>query len=144
MGNWRTVNIEGSLDEADAKAARLFVNTGEDWGRFHCLAYFGPSLCGLGPWIPSGGGEIRAVGNLSERDYGVEDVAETLTKLVEVAPSLRVAVHCGGEYESTECIATVVVVDGIVITREPAVATVGAGLAELGEGRLRAILGLEA
>lgn len=152
MGNWMTVTIEGSIDPADAGAARAFVDITDgtrrfvnhmdvDWDRFHCLCFCGPSLQGLGLWIPEAGGEFRAVGNLAERDYGPESVAETLRGLVAVAPSLRLKVHCGGDYESTDCVATVTVADGTVSLGSPEVAEVGDGLAEMGIARLGVILG---
>jgi hypothetical protein len=147
MGNWRTVTIVGTIDPADVPAARDFVDIGRDnWDRFHCLCYTGPSLCGLGRWIPVAPPPdgsvvaIEAFGNLSERDYGVDDVAEVLGRLVNVAPSLTLKVHCGGEWESTTCSATVTVQDGVVSVGDPEVKAVGAGLHERGELRLLAIL----
>jgi hypothetical protein len=137
MGNWRTVTIIGSISAEDAPAARQYINIGKDYDRFHCLCNTGSvSLCGLDGWMPAGGGQIRAVGNLSERDYGVEDVAEVLTVLAGLAPSLALKVHCGGEWESDECIATVTVADGTVTTGPPERATVGEGLSEIATGRL--------
>jgi len=137
MGNWRTVQIEGSIAAEDVPAARAFVNTGEDWDRFHPLCNYGPSLCGLGDWV---GETVRAVGNLSERDYSVEAVADTLRKMAVYVPSLRLKVHCGGEYESTDCVATLTVLDGEVTVGPPEVTTVGVGLDELATGRLAQIL----
>lgn len=144
MGNWRTVTISGSIGQQDADAARAFVELGDDpanWDTFHCLCWPGPSLCGLGRWIPPGGGEIRAVGNLAERDYSVEDVADALRQLLAAAPSLCVKVHCGGEYEDTTCIATVTAhADGQVTVGPPEVASVGDGLSDLSIARLGAAL----
>ena len=59
MGNWRTVEIEGSIAPVDLDVARAFVNTGEDWDRFHPLCNYGPSLCGLGDWVAE---NIAAIG----------------------------------------------------------------------------------
>lgn len=143
MGNWRTVTITGSIDAADVPAARAFVELGDrpvDWDRFHCLCWTGPSLCGLGRWIPKDGGQIDAVGNLAERDYGVEEVAETLRNLVAVAPSLDVKVHCGGDWENTTCVATVTAREGQVTISDPEVAEVGGGLEDLATARLGAIM----
>ncbi len=140
MGDWMTVNIIGTIDAADAPAAVAFVETGQDWDRFHCLSFAVPSLCGLGRWMPEGGGDINAVGNLSERNYDVSSVASTLRDLVAVAPSLRLKVHCGGEYESTDCVATVTVEDQVVTVGGPEVAKVGEGLQETASGRLFQIL----
>jgi hypothetical protein len=142
MGNWRTVEIVGHICAADAPAARAFVEIGEDWsgGRFHCLCYTGPSLCGLDRWLPAQGGDIDAMGNLSERNYDVDDVAETLRKLVEIAPSLEVKVHCGGDWEDENCIATVTVHDGEVTIGAPEVEKVGTGMSERGAARMMALL----
>ncbi len=140
MGNWRTVTITGTIDPADVPAARRYVEIGDDWTNFHCLAFVGMSLCGLGRWVPPLGGTIHAVGNLAERDYTPEDVAEALTGMVAVAPSLAVKVHCGDDWESTTCIATVMAVDGRVSVGEPEVATVGEGMSGQGARRLATML----
>lgn len=99
-----------------------------------------PSLCGLGRWVPASGGDINAVGNLSERNYDVDSVASTLRDLAVVAPSLRLKVHCGGSYESTECVATVTVQDQVVTVGDPEVAEVGDGLREMATDRLFQVL----
>lgn len=136
-----TVTIEGHIGPEDADAARAFIETGEDWGRFHCLCYYGPSLSGLGQWIPQGGGRIHAVGNLSERGYDTADIASTLVDLMAVAPSLELKVHCGGDYESTECVATVTAFGGVASVGVPEIAEVGVGLIAQGEERLREMMG---
>lgn len=49
MGNWRCVNIVGSIDPADVPAlrARLIYNTyGDDWNGFGPLS-FDPNCAGL-------------------------------------------------------------------------------------------------
>ena len=139
MGNWRTVNIVGTCDAADLPALGAAVNIGDDWDRFHCLCNPGPSICGLGDWT---GATIDARGNLAERDYRVEDVAKALEKLVAVAPSLTVRVHCGDDYEDATCVATVVAEDGAVSIdgpQVPAVATLGEG--EMAANMFAALLG---
>lgn len=140
MGNWRTVNIEGTIDQADVPAAIARVEIGDDWADFHPLAFVGLSLCGLGRWIPRDGGQILQIGNLAERDYSVEDVAGALRTLVAVAPSLTVRVHCGGDWESQECVATITVADGEVSVGPPQVETVGQGMDGQAEGRLLRML----
>lgn len=142
MGDWMTVTINGTIDPADAPAAIAFVEIGQDWSRFHPLCFTGISLCGLGRWIPRDGGDINVVGNLSERNYGAEAVAETLGELVAVAPSLSVKVHCGGPYEDKKCTATVTCHEGVVTIGDPEVETVGEGLDELSAFRLGQIVGL--
>lgn len=115
MGNWTTVKLEGSCNAEDLPALRNAVNTEDDWEAFHCLCNNG-GICGLGDWT---GTKIDAVGNLAERDYGKDDVAEQLRELVKVAPSLKVDVHVGGDYESRKCVATVVCGNGKVSIEPP-------------------------
>jgi hypothetical protein len=115
MGNWTTVHISGTCNKEDLPALKEAVNTGDDWSKFHCLCNTG-GLCGLGDWANE---SISALGNLAERDYGVEDIAEQLEKLVKEAPSLKVKIHVGGDYESLKCAATVICEDGKVSIDEP-------------------------
>jgi hypothetical protein len=137
---WRLV---GRIGRADAPAAVGFVELGPDpgnWDAFHCLCWPGPSLCGLGRWVPYVGGVVHAVGNLAERDYGVEDVAETLRRMVLIAPSLDVKVHCGGECEDPTCVATISARDGRVTVGPPEIEQVGEGMEGQGIVRLFEIL----
>jgi hypothetical protein len=128
MGDWMSVSVAGSIDPAEAPAAAAFIDIDGDFKKFHCMCFYGPSLSGLGRWIPQQGGQIEAVGNLSERNYGAEDVAEVLRQLVAIAPSLSVKVHCGGEYEDKTCTATVTAHEGQVTVGPPEVETVGEGM----------------
>src|SRR6185436_9864823 len=139
MGNWRTVFIEGMIDPADTRAAVNFIDIGVSddrglvrdwdspsaWDRFHPLCYAGLSICGLGLWVHEGVPTIRVFGNLAERDYAVEDVAETLRELVAAAPSLDVVVHCGGEHEDTQVVATITTSGGVVEVLPPQVPNLG-------------------
>lgn len=119
MGNWRRVNMIGSCDMKDLSALREEVNTGEDWDRFHCLSNTGHhGLGGLNDWVHE---KISAIGNLAERDYSVESIVETLQKLVQAAPSLTLTVHCGDDWESSKCIATITVKDGKVVRGDPTI-----------------------
>lgn len=84
-----------------------------------------PGLAGLGDWVSS---QVNACGNLAERDYTVADVATVLAELVQLAPSLRLKVHCGDDWESTTCIATITVGGGGVAVGPAEVESVeGAG-----------------
>lgn len=132
MGNWRTVNLRGQMAEADIEKANEFLNPGEDYRHWTCMS-FSSGLAGLGHWPAE---VINADGNLSERDYSVDDVAETLRDLVKVAPSLELKVHCGGEYESEECLATVTVANGEVSIGAPEVPKVKAASMDSVMGRL--------
>jgi hypothetical protein len=125
-----TVNITGTIAPVDMPAAKTFVGTDED--RFHPLRNYSFSICGLGDWTAE---RIEACGNLSERDYTVEDVAATLRDMVAVVPSLRAKVHCGGDYESEDCVATITVADGVVSVGPPEVPKVG-GLHALATARM--------
>ena len=124
MGNWMTVNITGTIarqSEVDALRARLDYEPGGgigDYSHFGPLSFNStrPGLCGVGDWPAL---RIDRCGNLAERDYSVEDVAETLRELVHIAPSMLLKVHCGGEYESDECVATISVGEGLVVVGKP-------------------------
>lgn len=121
MGNWRTVRIVGTCDAEDLDALRDAIQVGPQLQRMHCLSS-GSGMCGLGDWPST---DIDVTGNLFERDYDVQDVADTLEKLVQVAPSLDIVVHCGGDYESTAVENTIVVSLGRVSIEDPQVETTG-------------------
>lgn len=124
MGNWRTVNITGTMTTGHAaKLCRLLDRRDEmawdGWGEpYACLSFNSvrPGLCGLGSWPAT---QVDRTGNLAERDYSIEDVADALRALVAVAPSMLLKVHCGGEYESNECVATISVGEGLVVVGKP-------------------------
>lgn len=126
MGNWRTVNLIGTVGEDDVPALRAAIDPGVDYRSFHPLVDT-KGLCGLGMWVHQ---IINARGNLAERDYTVEDIARTLRRLLGVAPSLVLIVHCGGDYEDETCVATITVMDGEVTVGEPQVKTVD-GMSEV-------------
>lgn len=133
MGNWRRVAMRGRVSEEDRGALEVAVSIGEDYVRFHCLAHVG-GICGLGNWARST--EINALGNLSERDYGVESIVDALEKLVKVAPSLQLVVDVGADYESSTCIATVKVSGGVVSLHQAEAGTVAELDSESLRGRL--------
>lgn len=139
MGNWRTVNLTGTVDEAEVEALRTRLiydySTPGGFDNFGPLSFSPatPSLAGVGDWVRP---TIFACGNLAERDYGVEDVAETLRELVAPAPSLRLKVHCGGDWEDTACVATVTVADGVVTVGPAEVETVASVSDDEAMGRL--------
>jgi|SRR6185437_7557014 len=124
MGNWRTVNVVGTMSAQHAAALRELL----DWGDYShlrdvppdvdCLSFSSvrPGLCGLGAWPAE---HMNRRGNLHERNYSVEDVATALRALISVAPSMLLKVHCGGEYESDECVATISAGEGLVAVGEP-------------------------
>jgi hypothetical protein len=124
LGNWRCVNIEGTMSAAHAAALRNLLDTGPDyewdgWSEpYACLGFnvARPGLCGLGAWPAA---TMSRCGNLAERGFTVEDVAGALTALLPVAPTMLLKVHCGGDYESETCIATVSVGEGLVVIGKP-------------------------
>jgi hypothetical protein len=126
MGNWRTVNVVGTMSQGDADGLRRVLERGDDpfyryWGKpFACLSFCSarPGLAGLGDWPAA---EVSRCGNLAERDYSVEDVAEALRDLVRLAPSMLLLVHCGGDWESDVCVATIHVGEGLVAIGTPMV-----------------------
>jgi hypothetical protein len=111
MGNWRTVRVVGECPEfTEQKKLHAALAVGYMDEKWDCLCSGG--MCGL----PNFGGksEFNVVGNLGERGYEPECVAKHLRELVKIAPSLRCMIHCGDDYESTKCVATIVAVDGVV------------------------------
>jgi hypothetical protein len=129
LGNWRTVNMTGTMTEADAAALREYLgypgwrhDRGDDpaYQRFGPLSFCRdqPSLCGINDWPAP---VVNRNGNLAERGYDVDDVAETLRELVAVAGSMMLVVHCGGDYESLDCVATIRVGEGVVTVGKPEV-----------------------
>ncbi len=138
MGNWRTVTMHGTVDRGEVdqlRAACAYDVYGEDWGDFGPLSFdpATPGLASLGDWVRP---TIAAGGNLAERDYAVDEVAEHLRRLVLVASSLALVVHCGGDYESTACVATIVVAAGAVTVGPAQVAEVAGATDEQAAGRL--------
>lgn len=128
MGNWRTVNLVGTMSAAHAALLLDLLDEGPDYERgwdqpYACLTFSRarPGLCGLGEWPAE---HVNRAGNLAERDFTVEDVARALRALVEVAGSMMLKVHCGGDYESDECVATISVGEGLVVTGKAEVATI--------------------
>lgn len=112
MGNWRTVNMTGTVNADDVPALRARLTYGDGaWDNFGPLSFDPrtPGLCGLGDWVRP---QVAAAGNLAERDCDVADVATVLAELAGLAPSLRLKVHCGGDWESTVCVATITVAGG--------------------------------
>lgn len=119
MGNWRTVQIVGTCAAAEVPALGRALNPGPDYRNFHCLVNGG--LFGLPNWAAE---QISVIGNLAERGYDPDAVARTLTKLAAVAPSLAVKVHCGGDYEAAECVATVTLAGGVATMGPPEIAAI--------------------
>lgn len=123
MGNWRTINITGTMSGSDAAALReLLGRNGHDWPGwgedYACLSFSThyPSLCGINDWP---GPTMNVTGNLAERGYTVDDVADALRACVNVAGTMLLKAHCGGDYESETCAATISVGEGLVAVGKP-------------------------
>ncbi len=116
VGNWKRVQIQGTCPADQAAALRAALNPGRDFENFHCLVNGG--AMGLPNWAAE---KIEAVGNLAERGYDEESVANTLEGLAEKAPGLEVVVHVGADYEKDECVASVALVGGKATVTEPKV-----------------------
>lgn len=139
MGNWRTVTITGTCppDQLDALREATNPHAGGEYHNFHCLST-GNGLAGLGNWPAE---HIDVSGNLAERDYGVGDVEDTLREIAAKAPGLAVKVHCGDDWESEDCIATVTLENGTVMVGPPEVARVRGASPDEMTGRLFKQLG---
>jgi len=129
MGDWRTVNIAGWMDPAEARRLRedlTYDYHHEVEPMVPCLGWQDGGLVGpfsLGPWVEESG-RIWGQGNLAERDYTVEDVRAGFAAIAAKYPSFTAVAHCGGEYEAPACEASVVAVDGQAWVVAPLVADV--------------------
>lgn len=149
MGNWRTVHLQGSVERPEWY--KLCAHLQEDyespnWGCLH-----NGGLFGLQNWAKANAKDVGSrvefgsYGNLGEQDYSPEDVADAVREIRDrVAPSLIVRIDCGGDYESLQCVATVIVgEDGEVSVIPPMVAALPEELspdeAEVGR-RMQSIL----
>jgi len=116
MGNWRRVYILGSCQDVESldKQLRCEEFGSETW---HCLCYMSKGgLCSLGNWATR---SINAIGNLVERDYSVGDIVSQLRIIAKAVPSLDIKVHCGGDWEIDNCVATISVCQGEVTVGAP-------------------------
>lgn len=137
MGNWMTVNMTGTMTEHDAAALRDYLGYSFQARNDPATARFGPlsfsrdkpSICGLGDWPAP---KVARAGNLAERDFTVDDVAGHLRELTAVAGSMMLTVHCGGDYESLGCTATIRTGEGLVAVGKPEVEQ----LAEIGDAQM--------
>jgi len=125
MGNWRTVNVTGTIAEAEIKPLRERLGYSHRRGwlseqQFGPLSFNidQPSLCGLNDWVRPA---VSAIGNLAERDYTPEDVRSELEELLLIAPSMMLVVNCGADYESDECVATIRTGEGLAVLLPPEV-----------------------
>lgn len=135
MGNWRTVNVMGVMTAEHVAVLLDLLDYGDYhhgdqeryrrvWGSpYACLGFSlsRPGLAGLSAWPAE---VMNCCGNLAERGYDVDDVRGALEALLPHAPSMLLKVHCGDEWESRTCIATVSVGEGLAVIGEPEVATV--------------------
>lgn len=113
MGNWRTVNMTGTMSAEEAVACRELLSENRGWRTPAECFTMGKSICGIDDWV-SESGVIDARGNLAERDYDNDDIESGLVFLAEMFHSLEMTLHSGSDWESLECSATFVVSNGEV------------------------------
>lgn len=136
MGNWRRVQIIGRVgDPTDGMNLHRLLSYDYrdphyDWDLFGPLVHTG-GLVGL----PNFGrrAEFAVAGNLAERDYDVESVADHLRKLVAACPSLECMIHVGDENEADTVEATVTAKDGVV----EVVAPMATSIPDISEDQVR-------
>lgn len=142
MGNWRTVDMRGHMNPAEAADMIEYLTYEGNWPKWEtdadCLL-MGKSICGLNQWVDTAG-KIDAVGNLAERDFDNDDIEDALNHLVERYPSLDLTLHSGSDWESLTCSATFRVKDGVVARMEPQVATIREITSESMRKRLMSML----
>ena len=124
MGNWRTVDMKGSIDKESVRDIRSFLSVErlrkcEGATGTMCFT-MGHSLCGLNRWV-NDDGSIDVSANLYERDFDNDDIEKALNILAKRYPSLSLTLHSGSDWESLACSATFHVKDGIVIRCPPEV-----------------------
>jgi len=117
MGNWRRVWIRGTIPEASLDAVEKFFTHDREYRNFNCLS-MGDGLCGLSHWVKT---EVNSIGNLAERDYSVNDIKEVLEELEKKVPhcNVELTIHAGADYESDDCISTIIMKDGVVTINPP-------------------------
>ena len=140
MGNWRMIEMAGTVAPADGKRIHegiielsRYVVGESSANRRHreakvgftvsALRYGSTDLTGWFWDWPTG--QINECGNLFERSYDPDDVLRDCVSLASFAPSLDLVVHCGGEYQSNLCLATIRVKDGTATLGPPEVPFVG-------------------
>lgn len=117
MGNWRTVNIVGTCaaHEVEALNTAIDCRMENNYAGLDCLSSCG-FPCGLPLW---GGQNISARGNMAERNYDESSVKRFLEQLAKIAPSLKVIVHVGGDYESLDVTSSVMLESGVATICTP-------------------------
>ena len=119
MGIWKRAMVVGTCATNDVAALKKALTYDKrTLEGFHPLVCGG--ICGLPNWAAE---NIMAVGNLAERGYDADSVAETLEDIAKTVPSLRVKVHVGKDGEVSDCEATVTLADGKATVGPAEVAT---------------------
>lgn len=119
MGNWHRAQIIGTCPADQVEALRAALDPGRNYENFHALVCGG--LAGLPNWANE---TFSVVGNLAERELDAESVQEALEDLFGVAPGIECKVHIGGDYESSECVATVTATNGDALVGDPEIETI--------------------
>lgn len=118
MENWRTVNIKGTIPTEHTTTMRQYFDTSFDrFENFNCLSITN-GLCSLGNWIRP---NVNVIGNLSERDYDINDIVEVLEMIAKKWKGCQLTVHVGDEYESLKCASTIVLENNTVKVLAPQV-----------------------
>ena len=117
MGNWRTVDMVGHIDQSDVENIRSYLRSDDNEARCFTMSL---SMCGLNQWV-NDDGSINVSANLYERDFDNEDIKYALEVLASLFPSLSLTLHSGSDYESTVCSATFHVQNGVVTMHPPEV-----------------------
>lgn len=110
MGNWRFIEISGTLPEVvDAKDIISFLNDHDEIDYFQVTSQ---GVHGLHYWIPEDSRIINVYSTIGKCSSGVEFITDEMTIFSTRFPSVHLVIHIGKDDENSECEATILVADG--------------------------------
>ena len=131
MGDWRIIQITGTCAQRHIKILDSRIrcpdsaHTPRDSERWNDFVEGPLSMHPKGNHLPGSRyvdwvrKTIDYCGLCFERNYTLDDIEHFLWKLAGIAPSLCLKVHCGGDFQNPECIATFHLIDGHVSRLKP-------------------------
>lgn len=109
MGNWRFIEISGTLPEGvDANEIISFLNNHDEIDYFQVTSQ---AVHGLDYWIPEDSSTIRVCSAIGKCSSGVDFITNEMTIFSTRFPSVNLVIHIGKNYENSECAFTILVGD---------------------------------